>query len=271
MMKKHMVLIIFSSLIILLGILFFASSKLTTTYYNYESDRVPESFDGARIVQLSDIHCKRFGKDNEELIRTINAQDPDIILITGDCIDQNHHDLTPLEQLFAGIQDTAPIYAISGNHECDDPNLYGQLIALYNKYGITDLDDKEILWSKGGSSISIKGLGAFENKLNWDNDFMKRQDENVFSILLDHYPQLNRLAWYGYDIILSGHVHGGVIRLPYVGGLIGNNGDFFPEYDGGEYKIGDSTMYVSRGLGSTVIPRINNNPEVVVITLHRKD
>lgn len=270
-MKKHMMLIIFILLFIFLGILIFNSSKLTTTYYDYESERIPESFDGARIVQLSDIHCKSFGKNNEELVLTVNELQPDIIFITGDCIDKKHHDLTSLEQLFSGIRDTAPIYAISGNHECDDANLYGQLIALYNKYGISDLDDKEILWSKGDDSISVKGLGAFEYKLGWDSNFMTRQNEDIFSILLDHYPQLPHLSQYGYDIILSGHVHGGVIRLPYVGGILGNNGELFPEYDAGEYKLGSSTMYVSRGLGDTVIPRINNNPEVVVITLHRKD
>ena len=270
-MRKHIVLIIFASFIILLGILIFASSKLTTTYYDYESERVPESFDGARIVQLSDIHCKNFGKNNEDLIRTVNELNPDIIFITGDSIDKKHHDLTPLDYLFAGIHNTAPIYAISGNHECVDVNLYRQLVALYNKYGITDLDDREILWSNGDSSILVKGLGAFENKINWDRDFLVRQNEDVFSILLDHYPHLDRLSQFGYDIILSGHVHGGVIRLPLVGGLIGNSGELFPTYDGGEYKANYSTMYVSRGLGDTIIPRINNNPEIVVITLHRKD
>lgn len=264
------ILIIIAAILCILLILIFLSADLTTTYYTYESERIPSDFNGLKIVQISDFHCKNFGKNNEKLINTIKELEPDIIFITGDSIDKFHQDLTPLENLFAGIHDIAPIYAISGNHETDDSNLYSQLIGLYAKYGIIDLDDKELVWSKGDSSIYLKGLGAFENKINWDDNFMENKHPEMFSIVLDHYPQLYSLLIYKYDMILSGHIHGGVIRIPFVGGLLGNKGEFFPEFDGGRYDLIDSTMYVNRGLGDTMIPRINNNPEIICITLKRK-
>lgn len=266
-MKTILMIISLSALLIL--ILMYMSGKLTSTFYIYESARVPKGFDGFKIVHLSDIHCKSFGNNNKELIDTINNMNPDIIFITGDSIDKYHSDLSPLEFLFEGIQNTAPIFAVSGNHECDDPALYSQLLELYDKYGITDLDDTEIIWSFNGASIQIKGLGAFQNKINWDNDFMTDKHPELFSIILNHYPQLNRLAYY--DLILSGHIHGGVIRIPFIGGILGNDGEFFPEYDGGRYNLLNSTMYVSKGIGDTVIPRVNNRPEVVCITLKHKE
>lgn len=266
MKKKYFIIPIF--ILLPLVILVAASAGLTTTCYTYESARIPEAFDGFRIVVLSDIHCKSFGKNNEKFIRTINDADPNLILILGDNVDSWHkNDLTPLDKLFAGIADTAPIYAVSGNHECANPQLYAQLLTLYEKYSITDLDDSELFFSYQNSSIVLKGLGAFDNKINWDKDFLTNHHPDTFTILLDHYPQLNRLAAYGYDLILAGHVHGGVIRLPFLGGLIGNDRKLFPEYSEGAYQLFNTTMYVSRGIGDTAIPRINNNPEVVCITL----
>lgn len=266
-MKKKVFFIVISLLVIFFSVLLLISSNLTVTHYNYTSDRIPASFNNFKIVHLSDLHCKNFGQNNSKLIDKINDLDPDLILITGDNFDKYHSNMTNLNNLFKGIAGTAPIYSISGNHECDNPELYAQLLALYSKYDITDLDDKELFFTLGNDSIILKGLGAFENKLSWDKNFMENKNPEAISILLDHYPQIDQLARYEYDIILSGHLHGGVIRLPYLGGLINNNGSLFPEYSGGEYTLGKSTMFVSKGIGDTLIPRINNKPEIVCITL----
>lgn len=266
-MKRKLLIIIFVIVILVLLLIYF-SSKLKVTHYNFASERIPEDFDNYKIVHLSDLHCKNFGKNNSDLIKKINSLEPDLILITGDSIDKFHPDITPLENLFKGITDTAPIYSISGNHECDNHELYAQLLKLYQKYDITDLDDSELFISCKDSSIMLKGLSAFQNKLAWDKDFMENKYPETFSILLNHYPQLYHLGQYEYDIILSGHIHGGVIRIPYLGGLINNDGSLFPEFDAGEFNYWKSTMYVSCGIGDTLIPRINNSPEIVCITLH---
>ena len=266
-MKRKLLIIIFV-IIILILLLIYSSSKPKVTHYNFTSERIPKDFNNYKIVHLSDLHCKNFGKNNSDLVEKINSLEPDLILITGDNIDKFHPDITPLENLFKGIADTAPIYSISGNHECDNPELYAQLLKLYQKYNITDLDDSELFINCKDSSILLKGLGAFQNKLAWDKDFMENKYPEAFSILLNHYPQPYHLGQYEYDIILSGHIHGGVIRIPFLGGLINNDGSLFPEFDAGEYKYWKSTMYVSRGIGDTLIPRINNSPEIVCITLH---
>ena len=263
---------IIATVALLLLVLFFLihdSSKLTVTHYTYSNSRIPEEFDDFTIVQLSDIHCKNFGENNKDFIDAVTSLQPDVIFLTGDMIDEAHSDLTPLRNLFAEISTIAPIYAISGNHECHEDAPYHELLSLYEEYQITDLDDKEIYIVNGDASILVKGLGAFQSKIYWDNDFMTYKNPDVFSILLNHYAnQFPLLPQYGYDLILSGHIHGGIIRLPGIGGLIGNGGNLFPEYDAGFYKIGNSTMIVSRGIGVSVIPRINNNPEIVCITLN---
>ncbi len=268
-MKHKIPFIIVILLLAAIGIMIYCSAGLTTTYYEYESSRIPSSFDGFRITVLSDIHCKSFGKNNEKMVEAIKAAEPDLILILGDSVDHWHrNDFSALVSLFSRISSIAPVYAISGNHECANPELYSQLCVLYKQYRIENLDDSEVIFSYQGDSIILKGLGAFENKVHWDKSFLINDHPEAFTILLDHYPQLNRLASYGYDLLLSGHVHGGIIRLPILGGLIGNDRQLFPEYSAGQYQLLDTTMYVSRGIGNSAIPRINNNPEIVCITLH---
>lgn len=248
--------------------LIFSSKKLEVTHYTYSSNRVPTSFDGYKIVQLSDIHCKSFGNDNQRLIDEINALEPDLILITGDSIDSSHQDLTPLENLFRGISGTAPIYAISGNHEYDENAPYDALMILYETYGIHNLDNQKVTITEGNESIQLVGIDGLNMKAYWDKWFLTQEDLDTFSILLNHYPeQIVYLAQYGYDIILSGHMHGGIIRIPKIGGVIGNKMKLFPTYDAGKYTAITTTMYVSRGLGDARIPRINNRPEIVCITL----
>lgn len=256
----------------LLSLLIFSSKKLEVTHYTYSSNRVPASFDGYKIVHLSDIHCKSFGKNNQKLIDEINALEPDLILITGDSIDSSHQNLAPLENLFRGINGTAPVYAISGNHEYDENAPYDALMTLYDTYGIHNLDNQKITVTEGNESIQLVGIDGFNMKAYWDKWFLSREEDNTFSILLNHYPgQIVYLAQYGYDIILSGHMHGGIIRIPKLGGLIGNKLELFPTYDAGKYSALDTTMYVSRGLGDARIPRINNRPEIGCITLRHTD
>lgn len=269
MLKKirNIVLVILVFLVLLLVLLILLSKPLEVTYFTYSSSRVPESFDEYRIVQLSDIHCKSFGKDNQKLIDQIKQLEPDLILITGDTIDAEHHDFTPLTNLFEGIQDIAPIYAISGNHEYDSGYPYQELKALYEIYGIYNLDDIEVGITRNADTIYLKGIDGINMKANWDTEFLTRKHPENFSILLDHYPQLSKLVRYEYDIIFSGHIHGGIIRIPFLGGLFGNHKELFPKYDAGAYTAHNTTMYISRGLGDAKIPRINNRPEIVCVTL----
>lgn len=242
-------------------------TDLVITSYVYHSEKLPEEFDGFKIVLISDLHHKNFGKNQSELIDKIKAQSPDMIALTGDIVDEKHKDMESIEDFIAGIRDIAPAYYVSGNHE-HDPGAryqYEQLKVLFEKYGIADLDYKTFKIERGGASIVLTGVSFCGKAITTK---LKYADESKFNILLYHGSDVfDMISGYGYDIMLSGHAHGGVIRLPIVGGVLGNERDFFPKFDGGVYVENNCTMFSSKGLGDAEVPRFYNPPEIVVVTL----
>lgn len=244
--------------------------RLETTTYHYSSEKIPVEFDGFRIVQISDFHLKKFGKNEQTLIRAIKACDPDIIVMTGDIIDEDHQDLTPLKDLLTGIQDLAPIYYVTGNHDLDIGayDLYQQTLDLFETCGVVHLDDRREVIEQGDASICLTGS---KWRSRYFTTYLENGEKDAFNILLYHGSNyFPALANYNYDLILAGHLHGGVIRIPGIGGLLSNEGSLFPEYDAGVHQIGSSTLISCRGLGDTLIPRFFNRPELVCVTLHTK-
>jgi len=241
---------------------------LQTTYYTYSNSKIPSEFNDYRIVQISDYHCKLFGKNNKKLIEAVANLNPDIIVLTGDMIDGEHQDISPVESLLQGITKIAPIYSVSGNHEFDASAQYSQLIDLYDIYGVINLDNAQVNIQRNGSSFALYGLGADRMDILHNRNGLPTVDPSSFSIALYHYSnQFHYFINFGYDLILSGHTHGGIIRLPFVGGLIDNDNTFLPKYDGGQYHLGSTTMISSRGLGDANLPRFHNRPELLCITL----
>lgn len=243
-------------------------TPLTVTTYNYHNKKIPSAFSDYTIVQISDLHCKNFGKNQSELISKIKAAKPDMIALTGDIVDEDHDSISSVEDLLKGIKDLAPIYFVTGNHELTSlaATQYQELLALFQKYGVTDLDNDSVKLKKDGQSITLYGRQYFSQYLT---DSLPIASDKDFDILLYHgSDNFKEIAPYHYDLILSGHAHGGIVRLPIWGGIFGNDGTFFPEYAGGEYTIGDATLISSRGLGDASIPRFNNPPELVVIKLN---
>lgn len=244
--------------------------RLQATTYHYTSEKVPESFDGFRIVQLSDFHLKEFGGHEDKLIQAVKNCEPDLIVFTGDTVDEDHDDITPLADLLSGIDGLAPVYYITGNHDLDPGayQLYGQMEDLFEKHGAVFLDDRRETVSRNGDSIVLTGSRW---RSRYFTTYLDNAEKDAFNILFYHgsnyFPALSN---YGYDLILAGHLHGGVIRIPGVGGLLNNDGALFPEYDAGCFQLGDSTMISSRGLGDTPIPRFFNRPELVCVVLHTK-
>ncbi|MDO5292473.1 MAG: metallophosphoesterase [bacterium] len=271
MKKKHMKPFIYLIAILMIFIIlkgFF--TKLVVTEYTIENTKIPPSFGGFRIVQISDLHCAEFGTGNKNLIDTVKHLDPDIIVLTGDMLDSDHTDFTPVEEFLNGIQSIAPIYSVTGNHDYDSTSIYQKLKFYYTTYNICDLDAAGVIINKGNSSILLQGLGASANITN-SSHLLPKADPDKFNILLYHYSNhFDYLSSFNYDLVLSGHAHGGIVRLPFVGGVLGNNGVLFPKYDYGKFVNKDNpnmTMISSGGLGDADIPRYNNNPEVVLITL----
>lgn len=249
------------SLFVIVGFL----QPLTITNYEYTAPNVPSSFEGFRILQLSDFHCKSFGKNEQTLIQKIQALHPDLILFTGDMVDEAHA-IDNFQYLVEGISDLAPIYAVTGNHDTVDSNVYTQMLAICEQYGVHFLDNDSVVISQGSDSLTISGT----RYTFWYGDCMPAPNSN-FNVLLYHdsnaFPTTSKL---GYDLIFSGHSHGGIVRLPFIGGLISNDRTLFPKYAGGVFTSDttNSTMYSNRGLGDTEIPRFYNSPEIVVVTLH---
>lgn len=242
-------------------------NPLTITEYTYTSSKIPNSFDGFRITQISDFHCKDFGYQEEDLIQAIRDTEPDIIVFTGDSID-DEHPIDNYAYLLEGIYGLAPIYYINGNHEYDKTAPLQEMYALHNKYEVIDLNDNSTILNRGNGTILLSGLDFRMTMMNLRND-IKYANTSYFNILLYHgTDKFDGIAPYNYDLVLSGHTHGGIVCLPFIGGIITNQKELFPKYDSGIFTVEHSTMISSRGLGDASVPRFHNPREVVCITLH---
>lgn len=267
--QKYIKLAIALSIVIVI-ILFcnFQNKHLETTYYTYEADQLGVDLDCYRIVQISDLHNAKFGKNNQKLVDRIRECEPDMIVLTGDLVDSNHTNVDRAVQFVDEIVKICPVYYVTGNHEYWlEKSEYDELMDGLIGAGVVILDDQVVEISRGDAKFRLVGLddksladGTLEALLS---------DEKEFTVVLAHEPQyLARYAGTGVDLVLSGHAHGGQFRLPFVGGIVAPDQGFLPEYTAGEYYMDGTEMIVSRGLGNSVIPvRLFNYPEIVCVEL----
>ena len=269
--KKILILILI--IIILIPFCLYQNKHLVITTYTYESEKLGADLDGYRIVQISDLHNAEFGKENKKLLEIIRSCSPDIIVITGDLVDSNH---TNVERAVAFVEEAvkiAPVYYVTGNHEYWlDPSENEQMMQGILAAGAYDLDDEAVRIEKGDSSFLLVGL----DDQHLSDETLKsllQEQKNELSIVLAHEPQyLQNYANAEADLVLTGHAHGGQIRLPFVGGIVAPDQGFLPEYTSGQYNSADTEMIVSRGLGNSIIPvRLFNYPEVVCVELRCKN
>lgn len=269
--KKILILILI--IIILIPFCLYQNKHLVITTYTYESEKLGADLDGYRIVQISDLHNAEFGKENKKLLETIRSCSPDIIIITGDLVDSNH---TNVERAVAFVKEAvkiAPVYYVTGNHEYWlDPSENEQMMQGILAAGAYDLDDEAVRIEKGDSSFLLVGLDDQHLSDETLKNLLQEQ-KNELSIVLAHEPQyLQNYANAEADLVLTGHAHGGQIRLPFVGGIVAPDQGFLPEYTSGQYNSADTEMIVSRGLGNSIIPvRLFSYPEVVCVELRCKN
>ncbi len=259
-------------LIIWLCVLIFAAvfcivnnKWLTVTEYTFADSRIKNGFN---IVQISDLHNARFGRGNSRLLDKIEQQSPDIIVITGDIVDGTHTNIGTAVDFCKQAAALCPTYYVTGNHEhwleaADEETLYSGIAAA----GVTILDDKTLDITVNGDHVQLCGLD--DESLYNDTLFKLAEDFDraVPIILLAHEPQyFDDYAKAAPDLVLTGHAHGGQVRLPFVGGLVAPDQGFFPEYTEGEFTAGNMHMIISRGLGNSVIPvRVFDPPEIVCV------
>ena len=279
LLKRHLkrrLLFLLAALLILS--LWWGNNTISCEEYTFSSPRLPQGWDGARIVHLSDLHGKEFGHDHIRLLQAVADAQPELIVITGDIADeQSGADMLPT--LLKGLVSIAPVYYVSGNHEWG-AGLIGQLRDIFKETGVTYLRNEFVTLTRGGDSIFLAGIedpnGYADQKLPQTvADEVHSAADEPFWLLLAHrnnqFP--GEYCALGADLTLSGHGHGGIWRPPFTDGLISTTMELFPSYTDGFYacdcgQCGGAQVFVSRGLGNSPrVPRLFNRPEVAVITL----
>lgn len=265
------------------------SMKVTRFILNYEN--LPHEFNGYKIVQISDLHGKYFSNKNKGLSNKIKSLSPDILFCTGDMMSSNKYDGEAFIDFLDEFNNHCPVYMCLGNHEqiasmITGEDYYSNYIQKIKDRGVIILDNERTTLKKNDDSISISGLTLALYRYSrrdtdyYDEDlFLTKADINTsigepepgFNILLAHNPvYFNEYSSWGADLVLSGHVHGGIIQVPFKGGLLSPEHVFFPKYDAGLFGIKDSKIVVNRGLGSSGINlRLFNRPDITYIELRR--
>lgn len=277
--------------LILFVYLYFENTSLFIVQKNeIVSNKIDSNFDGYKILQLSDLHSREFGENNIKLINKIYKIDPDIIVCTGDMMNSTEDDGHVFINLVKKISKDYPVYYIDGNHEqlveYNNVGVYDEFISSLKELDVKIVKNTKIKLQKGSSYINMYGLNVDlvyystksalkESNIEYTEDNFSKTinketfENNKYNILLTHNPiYFEVYEKSGVDLILSGHVHGGIIRIPFKGGLLSPDQEWFPKYYHGLYTINDTNMIVSAGLGNdTVNFRIFNPFEMNLITL----
>ncbi len=249
------------------------------------NSKIPEAFNGFTIVQVSDFHNATFGEENIDLINKIKGlEQVDIIVITGDLIDSRHTDVDVAINLVKELTKIAPTYYTTGNHEFRMPEELARLEEAMVECGVKVVRNSAVTIERDNEFIQIIGVDdysfysgnesafAFEVLLEIMENIEDLNNKELFSVLLSHRPQMLEIYDVGgVDLVFSGHTHGGQFRLPLIGGILAPSDGFLPYYDGDEevYESGYTDMFISRGLGNSIVPiRINNRPELIVAKLY---
>lgn len=256
-----------------------SNHMLKTEHYQISMGRAQE--ESVRIVMLADLHANTFGKGNRKLIRKIKEQKPDMICIAGDMTVKNGKGMDSCLALCKELLSVCPVYYAPGNHEIRMEG-YEEYTSKLIKEGVFWLDNEYCSIFLKGCSLGVYGLniGEFFYHKFWQKRDFTSQDvgtmlgparEGEICILLAHNPEyfLVYREW-GADLVLSGHVHGGIAKFPLLGGVIDPSLRLFPKYDSGLFHEKDCYMVLSRGLGTHHIRlRFFNRPEISVISLER--
>ena len=278
---KVLIIFIVILLVVCLVSIWHASTHFHKVFYRLSSDKISKP---VKFVVLTDLHDQKYEKDNADLLKAIDAEKPDAVLVAGDMLTPLDDREKTAESFLGRLAEKYRIYYGLGNHEAKMKwnrekfgNLYETYLEELGEHGIKVLVNDYLQMEE--APIRIYGLDIAEiyyrrfKQVPMADDYLDRKlgqaDGEFYNSLLAHNPMYfeNYAKWHP-DLVLSGHVHGGLVRLPFLGGVIAPNLHLFPKYDGGMFKKGDSSMVVSRGLGIHSIEfRMWNPAEVVVIEI----
>ena len=242
----------------------------------YQHPLIPKSFDGTKILHLSDLHEIELGKNHQRLLTRIDAFSPEYIMISGDVIDgrRKKHRVASVKLLIEQLCKRATVFYVNGNHEFENP-FYPQLCQMMQNAGVIILENDQIEIEKNQESIMLSGVmdtTKFINQDDYVETLQSLKPEQGFSMLLSHRPeQFEAYVNANYHLVLCGHAHGGQIQYAYRKGLFAPGQGLFPKYCDGMYRQNDTTMIVSRGLGDSKFPfRIHSSRHIVEVILKSK-
>lgn len=281
MMKKRTKAAIGAAVLAAAGWVLVQNRMLVTDELTLTVPDLPEAFDGKRILHISDLHKKRYGEGFNNLINSCAFLKPDLIFFTGDLFSRDERNLEPKLVLMRRLMKIGPVYYVTGNHEADAPDCANALNSALSKEGVHVLLGRSERIYEGEAFITVTGAALPKEHYRSEKGYSQRQevtpglmrdlvgepDHGSVNFLLVHDPlPFEAYAEWGADVTFAGHVHGGVIRLPFIGGLLSPERRFFPKYSKGLYRLGKAQMIVSAGLGKF---RLCNPSQLILVTLKR--
>lgn len=269
MRRKWLVWLILLAAMILLAVLAL-DPRMTVRRYTVDSDKINEPI---RLAVIADFHGCNYGKGASRLISAVEAEAPDTVLLVGDIFD----DVLPWddsEALVRSLAEKYPCYYVTGNHEYWSDEV-DEICRIVEAAGAVVLNPGAETLAINGQTINFCGIPDPYACVDTETALCRAAEDieqDGFTVLLAHRPEvIDKYAAVGvFDLVVSGHAHGGQVRIPGVlNGLFAPNQGWFPRYAGGQYQVEETTLIVSRGLAreSTRVPRIFNRPELVVVEL----
>ncbi|UOQ47384.1 metallophosphoesterase [Gracilibacillus caseinilyticus] len=223
-----------------------------------------------QILQISDLHNKQFGEDNQKLLEKVIQLEPDVVVLTGDIVDRSTENiddvLSFVEQLSIS---QSPVFYVSGNHDWDNP-LHESLFKGLREAGVNILDNQNVQILLGHTSFQIAGVVDLSTGQSNIEHAVKGLDHQIFTVLLSHTPPVNQGPLPNeIDLIISGHTHGGQVRLPFIGAVVAPDQGFFPTYDQGLFALSvRQQLYIDSGIGTSMLPiRFLNQSQITLITI----
>lgn len=276
-------LILLAVLIVGVGLIVLEQKRLVIRQQTLRLPSLPDAFDGFRVVQLSDLHKRVYPHRERRLLQKVQQCQPDIIVITGDLVSRSVTDFTERTALLKALRQMAPVYLSLGNHEWDmQPQQMAAYQAMVKQSGCVLLENETVTLQRNGMVCYLAGaslrIGIYHDAVFAYRDLESYTAADLTAdlgerkgctILLAHspFPAESYFTW-GADLTLSGHVHGGIVRLPIIGGLLSPERRFLPQYSKGIYEKNGRYLYVNCGIGKL---RLGNPSEVAEITLRSEN